>query len=496
MGIKSFLAKQIANWRVKQIRKTVADPRKAQEQTLRKLLDKAKDTAFGRDHDFGNIQTLKDFQERVPVNDYEGIRPYIDRAYAGEKDVLWPGQPAYFAKTSGTTSGAKYIPLTDDSMKNQVKGARDALLFYINETGNASFINGKMIFLTGAPTLEKNEAGLNVGRLSGISMHYVPNYLQRNRVPSWETNCIEDWEKKIEKIVEETKDVDLRVISGIPPWVQMYVERLQEVTSKSVQQIWPNLQLFVQGGVDYRPYEDMFRKYLGDVDVVEVYPASEGFIGVQSSLKDNGLMLMLDYDIFYEFIPLEEYGKENARRLPLWEVEKDTDYAIVLSTNAGLWAYDIGDTVRFTSLEPYKLRVSGRVKHFISAFGEHVIQQEVNSAMVEACDATRAEVTEFTVAPFVSEHVSYHEWFVEFETPPSDLKHFSELIDQAMQRQNSYYADLREGNMLRPAVVHMVERDACREYMKSIGKLGGQNKYPRLGNDRKVASFMEKYVIA
>ena len=416
------------------------------------------------------------------------------RAFEGERDVLWPGQPTYFAKTSGTTSGTKYIPLTDVSMKNQVKGARDAILFYIHETGNAQFVDGKMIFLTGSPALTKNAAGLNVGRLSGISMHYVPNYLQRNKTPSWETNCIEDWEEKVTAIVEETKDQDLRLLSGIPPWVQMYIEKMEEVTGKGPLEIWPNLQVFFQGGVDYRPYEEIFRKSLGDIDVVEVYPASEGFIAVQSSLKDNGLLLMLDYGIFYEFIPLSEYGKPDAPRLPLWEVQKDVDYALILSSNAGLWAYDIGDTVRFTSTAPYKLRVSGRVKHFISAFGEHVIQQEVNTAMIEACKQTGAEVQEFTVAPQISGEQSYHEWFVEFATPPEDLAHFSVQLDAALQRQNTYYADLREGKMLLQAKVNVLQQAACREYMKSIGKLGGQNKFPRLGNDRKIASFLEDYI--
>ncbi|MEL6842590.1 MAG: GH3 auxin-responsive promoter family protein, partial [Bacteroidota bacterium] len=318
-------------------------------------------------------------------------------------------------------------------------------------------------------------------------------YLLKNRVPSYEANIIEDWESKVSTIVGEIHDQDLRLISGIPPWVQMLFEQLEAQTGKQPLEAWPNLQLFVQGGVDFQPYERIFERYFeGKVANSEVFPASEGFFAIQDRQVDNGLLLMPNYGIFFEFIPLSEYGKADARRLSLGEVEVGEQYALILSSNAGLWAYDIGDTVKFTSVDPWRLRVSGRVKHFISAFGEHVISEEVNQAMIEACEATGAKIQEFTVAPMIRElkGESAHEWLIEFDKEPDDLDRFQQVLDLSVQRQNAYYADLREGNILRLAELVPLRLGASREYMKSIGKLGGQNKFPRLSNDRKIADAL------
>jgi hypothetical protein len=496
MSLKTWAAQKLAAMRVRQIRKLVAMPREAQTELLLRLLAQARDTAFGRDHGFASIRTHADYAQAVPVRDYEALRLWIDRAYGGTPDVLWPGRPLYFAKTSGTTSGTKYIPLTRPSMQCQVKGARDALFCYIHETRDTRFLDGKMIFLSGSPTLELNAAGIPVGRLSGIAQHFVPSYLQRNRVPTYATNCIEDWETKVAKIVEETVPQDLRLVSGIPPWVQMFFEQVTAATGKAPAQVWPNLNVFVQGGVDYTPYRDLITHAFGKpLRTVEVFPASEGFVAVQDSQLDPALLLMLDYGIFFEFIPLAEYGQPHARRLPLWEVAVGEQYALILSTNAGLWAYDIGDVVKFTSTAPYKLRVTGRVKHFISAFGEHVIQEEVTAAMAAALAATGAQVAEFTVAPLVAAQGSRHEWYVEFLTPPADLSVFAHVLDGALQQQNVYYKDLRAGEMLAPAAVFPLQPDACRAYMKSIGKLGGQNKFPKLKNDRSMAEALQPYVL-
>jgi hypothetical protein len=462
------------------------------------LVRAARETAFGRHHQFDQIRSHVDFAQQVPVRNYEQAKDWFDRIYKGELDVTWPGQPIYLAKTSGTTSGAKYIPITRQSIRYQIKGARDALMLYLRKSGNTAFLDGKMLFLSGSPVLEPNKHGLQVGRLSGIVNHWVPKYLQTNRVPTFETNCIEDWEQKVDAILTETLPTDLRLISGIPPWVQMFFERLKERTGKTPLQQWPNLSLFVQGGVDFSPYRPIFRQFFEDkVDIVEVFPASEGFFALQDNYQEGGLLLNLDYGIYYEFIPLEEYGQPHARRLRLAEVELDKPYALVVSTNAGLWAYDIGDTVRFISKDPYRLKVAGRVKHFLSAFGEHVIEEEVNRAMIAACAKHNAEVQEFTVMPFVSETKgqSYHDWWMEFTCPPADLAAFAETLDQEVRKQNVYYEDLRSGAMLLPARVRPLQVNAAREAMKAMGRLGGQNKFPRLGNNRNLEEVLKPYLL-
>ena len=498
MGIKTTIGLSWARKRARRIHKEKFRAVDIQANTFQSLIAKARHTAFGKTHGFDQIKTYQDFQERVPVRDYEAAKSWFDRIYKGETDVSWPGKPLYLAKTSGTTSGAKYIPITRTSIQKQILGARDTLMLYMAETGKANFLNGKMMFLSGSPEIEKNEYGLRTGRLSGIVNHFVPGYLTTNRVPTYETNCIEDWEQKVSTIVKEIKDQDLRLISGIPPWVQMLFEELENQTGKLPLEVWPNLELFVQGGVNFEPYQPIFDNYFnGKVDIAELFPASEGFFAVQETQKDNGLLLMPDYGIFYEFIPLEEYGSPDARRLTLGEVEVDKQYALIISTNAGLWAYDIGDTVKFTSVNPWKLRVSGRVKHFISAFGEHVIAEEVNYAMLKATEATGAAFQEFTVAPFIKEEKgdSAHEWLIEFSREPDDFEKFTNVLDEALRERNSYYNDLREGNILKIAQVKKVELNASREYMKSVGRLGGQNKFPRLSNDRKIAEKLYEFIL-
>jgi len=497
MGLKTWIARRWAKYRYQQIQKITQNPWVYQERLFHYLLKIGKNTLYGKTYAFEKIKTYDDYRKQVPIVDYEGIKTYITYIFEkGQKNVLWKGLPAYFAKTSGTTSGTKFIPLSHEMMRCQVKGARDALLCYIYHSQKPDFLNGKMMFLSGSPVLEKSPSGILTGRLSGISNHYVPAYLRTNQVPKYATNCIEDWEKKIAYIFEEVKNQDLRLISGIPPWVQMFFEYAEQQTGKKPIEIWKNLQVFVQGGVDFTPYKPIFEKTLGkQVDIVEVFPASEGFIAIQENYKREDLLLMLDYGIFYEFIPMDDYGKPNARRLSLQEVEMGVNYALILTTNAGLWAYDLGDTVQFTCLKPYRIKVTGRVKHFLSAFGEHVIQTEVNQAMQFACEKTNAMVQEFTVAPFVGDKLSFHEWFIEFEKYPSDFSFFIQLLDEKLQSLNVYYKDLRAGNMLTKPVVHAIQLNASREYMKAEGKLGGQNKFPRLMNNRKIANFLTNYIL-
>ncbi|MDR2122450.1 MAG: GH3 auxin-responsive promoter family protein [Flavobacteriaceae bacterium] len=495
-----FLKKKLAQiWApiyVNKEKKWIDNPVETQRFWFKKLIKEAENTEFGKDHSFSQIKNIQDFQEKVSVYDYENLNPYIERIKNGKNDILWPGKPLYFAKTSGTTSGTKYIPISKESMPFHIEGAKSSLLHYINKRKNAGCINGKMIFLQGSPVL-KDVNGIKTGRLSGISAHFVPGYLQGNRMPSWETNCIEDWETKVDRIVDETVNRDMTLISGIPPWLVMYFEKLIERSGKSVGELYPNLQLLVTGGVNYKPYEKKIEELIGrKLDVIQTYPASEGFIGFQDDVDRNDLLLLANHGIFYEFIPSKELGKEKPQRLTLEEVELDTDYAIILTTNAGLWAYQIGDIVRFTSKDPYRIIISGRTKHYTSAFGEHVISYEVEEAIKEVIEQTDAVVQEFTLAPQVnpSEGLPYHEWFIEFEKVPSDMTDFSLKLDHALRKRNSYYDDLISGKILRPLKISTVQKNGFSNYMKEIGKLGGQNKLPRLSNDRSLANKLKKYV--
>lgn len=491
MSVKAFAAKLFAKRIHATTQKWANNPVETQQKVFEELIREATQTQFGKDHDFALIKSHSDFVQKVPVRDYEGLKHYVDKVVKGEENVLWKGKPLYFAKTSGTTSGAKYIPLTKESMPFHIQAARNAILSYIHETGKAEFVKGKMIFLQGSPILEEKN-GIKLGRLSGIVAHFVPKYLQKNRMPSWETNCIEDWETKVNAIVEETIKENMTVISGIPSWVQMYFEKLKEKANKPVGEIFKNFNLFIYGGVNYEPYRAKFENLIGrKVDSIELFPASEGFFAYQDSQKDKGMLLLLNSGIFYEFIKADEFFTENPKRHTIDEVELGVNYVLIISTNAGLWAYNIGDTIQFTSLKPYRVIVSGRIKHYISAFGEHVIGKEVESALKEAMEGTDIRVNEFTVAPQITpiQGLPYHEWFIEFENQPKNLEDFALKIDAAMRKQNVYYDDLIVGNVLRTLVITKVSKNGFQEYMKSIGKLGGQNKLPRLSNDRKIADF-------
>jgi phenylacetate-coenzyme A ligase PaaK-like adenylate-forming protein len=493
MSVKNLAAKVFAKRIHALTQKWANNPVITQKKVLDSLLISAAQTKFGKNHHFSSITSHADFIQNVPVRDYEGLKSYIDLVVNGEPNVLWKGKPLYFAKTSGTTSGAKYIPLTAESMPFHIQAARNAILSYIHETGNANFVSGKMIFLQGSPFLEEKN-GIKLGRLSGIVAHFIPKYLQKNRMPSWETNCIEDWETKINAIVEETFSEDMTVISGIPSWVQMYFEKLKEKGNKPVGEIFKNFNLFIYGGVNYEPYRAKFENLIGrKVDSIELFPASEGFFAYQDSQKEKGMLLLLNSGIFYEFIKADEFFTENPTRYTIGEVELNVNYVLIISTNAGLWAYNIGDTVQFTSLQPYRVIVSGRIKHYISAFGEHVIGKEVEVALKEAMEGTDVRVNEFTVAPQINpnEGLPYHEWFIEFENEPDDLSAFALRIDAAMRKQNVYYDDLIVGNVLRTVVVTKVQQNGFQGYMKSQGKLGGQNKLPRLTNDRKIADLLD-----
>ena len=490
MGFRSSLSKPLAQYIVSQQQSWMYNAPAAQDQWRHRLINQAKNTAFGRDHFFKDVHSYEDFKQAVPVRDYEDLKSYIHQIIDGQDDVLWPGKPLYFAKTSGTTSGVKYIPISKDSISNHINSARDALLNYINETGRGEFLDNKLIFLSGSPVLD-TKGSVPTGRLSGISNHHVPAYLRTNQLPSYETNCIEEWEEKLERIIDETIAQPMSLISGIPPWVQMYFDRIIARTGKPVKDVFPEFQLFVYGGVNFEPYRAKLYESIGKkIDSIEMYPASEGFIAYQDSQHAEGLLLLADTGIFFEFIPTDEFFNENPTRLSLEQVEVGKNYALIINNNAGLWGYSIGDTVKFVSKNPYRLLVTGRIKHFISAFGEHVIGEEVEKALQYAMQLhPETEVVEFTVAPMVTptEGLPYHEWFIEFSTPPNDLTRFSFDVDKRLAELNVYYDDLISGSILRPLRITSLPKNAFIDYMRSQGKLGGQNKVPRLANDRKIA---------
>ncbi len=495
--IRSVLAKPVAAWVISKRRQWELKPAETQNVWFKNLLDSARNTEFGRNHYFKDIQTPADFRQAVPIRDYEGLKPYVEKVTHGEEDILWPGKPLYFAKTSGTTSGVKYIPISKESIGYHISGARDALLSYIHETGKAEFLDKKLIFLSGSPEMTLKN-GVHVGRLSGISNHHVPAYLRTNQLPSWETNCIEDWETKLDRVIDETINQPMSLISGIPPWVQMYFDRIQARTGKKIKDVFPDFQVFVYGGVNFEPYRAKLFDSIGrKVDSIETYPASEGFIAYQDSQTNPGLLMLLNQGIFYEFVPVEEFYNENPRRLTIGEVELGRNYVIIMNTNAGLWGYNIGDTVKFVSKDPCRILVTGRIKHFISAFGEHVIGEEVEKAMAYAVSRQpETQVVEFTVAPQVTPAeggLPYHEWLVEFANPPQNPEQFRQDLNTQLTRLNVYYDDLITGNILQPLKINSLRSGAFIDFMKSQGKLGGQNKVPRLANDRAIADVLGKF---
>lgn len=493
MKIKSFLAKPYASVVYKRIQKSMQTAVTDQQQILQQLLKQGTKTVFGKDHRLKEVKDYGGYKAAVPVRDYEALSSYIDQIKEGKQNVLWKGKPLYFAKTSGTTSGIKYIPISSDSIGNHINTARNALLCYMVESNNTAFADGKMIFLSGSPTLERI-AGIPTGRLSGIVNHHVPGYLRRNQMPDFETNCIEDWETKLEKIVEQTISQDMTLISGIPPWMQMYFDWLIEKSGgKKIKELFPHLQVLVHGGVNFEPYRQKLLDSIGGkVDTIETFPASEGFFAFQDTLDKEGLLLNTNSGIFFEFIPAQEIFDENPTRLSLEEVKTGENYALIINSNAGLWGYNIGDTIKFVSLDPYRIVVTGRTKHYISAFGEHVIAEEVEQAMMQAATALQCRITEFTVAPMIqtSGALPFHEWLVEFEEPPRDLAQFATEVDNRLREKNIYYDDLIRGAILQPLQIRPLRKNVFIDYMKSVGKLGGQNKTPRLSNDRKIADAL------
>ncbi len=493
MMIKTFLARSLARFQHNKTQRIVSDSVLNQQRLFESLIEIGRQTKFGTEHDFDKIYSYNDYREKVKLQDYESLKPYIDSIINGGDNILWKGIPKYFNKTSGTTSGVKYIPMTKESLPHNIRAARSALLAYIHETKRASWVNGKMIFLSGSPELN-TEGIIPSGRMSGIVNHHIPAYLRSNQLPSYNTNCIEDWELKLNKIVDETVNENMTLISGIPPWLQMYFDYLLERTGKrTIKEIFPNLEVIVHGGVNFQPYSKRMKASVGrGVKYIETYPASEGFIAYQDRINNDGLLLNLDAGIFYEFVEADKIFDDEPERISLAEVELEKNYALVLNTDAGLWSYNIGDTVKFVSLNPYRIIVTGRTKHFISAFGEHVIVEEVEASLLHLINTFNLELIEFTVAPKMQnndEEIPYHEWFIELKTLPANviINEMEEKLDQLMCEKNTYYKDLIDGNILRRLKINIIPEGTFKKYMSSIGKLGGQNKVPRLANNRKIA---------
>lgn len=498
MNVKSLLAKPFALYIYNKIQKDARQALATQDAILQNLIKNGRKTVFGRGHKLDDVNTYEEYRKAVPVRSYEDFRPYLTKIKQGKHNILWKGQPLYLAKTSGTTSGVKYIPVSKDSIDNHIDTARNALLCYIAETGNNKFTAGKMIFLSGSPTLERI-GGIPTGRLSGIVNHHVPRYLRPNQLPTIETNCIEDWETKLEKIVDETIQEDMTLISGIPPWMQMYFDRLHARSNKKIAELFPNFSVLVHGGVNFEPYKAKLFESIGKkADTIETFPASEGFFAFQDSQKTEGLLLNTNSGIFYEFIPADEIFDENPTRISLKDVRQGVNYALIINSNAGLWGYNLGDTVRFVSLNPYRIVVTGRISHFISAFGEHVIGEEVEQSLMKTAEEDQLKIIEFTVAPRVKTpdgEKPFHEWYIEFENIPTDLEQFALRVDHQLREKNIYYNDLLQGNILQPLKIIPVRKNGFIDYMRSAGKLGGQNKLPRLSNDRKIADALLPYSV-
>ncbi len=498
MGVSAILLKMLAKKEYSKYSKNINSALKEQSNTFKNILAKGHNSVFGKQKKLAKNTTYEQFQKLVPVGDYETIRPFISRISNGEKNILTTGKPLYFAITSGTVSGAKYIPLTKKMMFFQTQAIKELLLLYAYQTNNYNMSpQAGMMFIQGSPKL-KYLNKVPFAKLSGISARHIPFFLKKNRYPSMKTNCIENWGEKIAAIVQETHNKDMRVIGGIPPWVMTYFDSLLKFSGKkTVREIFPNLTLYIHGGTGFNAYKKAFFNLSGKIDSLEVYPASEGFFAYQNSLRENSMLLLTRHGVFYEFIELRDFQNQKMNRIPLEGVKLNTDYVMIVSTIAGLWAYNTGDTIRFISKNPYKILFSGRAAQYCSAFGEHVIEKEVQTSLNNAIMRCGGSVTEFTVCPKImsKSYLSHHQWFVEFQSVPDNLSKFEKTLNTVMKEQNPYYKDLVGSKVIGPLKLFVVKSGGFNAYMKSIGKFGGQNKCPHLSNERKIADFLEtKYV--
>jgi hypothetical protein len=469
-------------------------PHEVQEELVRKLIKTARKTAFGRQYRFENIETAQEFKERVPVSAYEDMYPYIDRLLKGEQNVLWPSEIKWFAKSSGTTNArSKFIPVSQEALDDcHLKAGKDMISVYVNNYPDTKIFTGKGLAVGGSQQINQFDTNSNshYGDVSAVIMKNLPLWAQFIRTPKLEIALMSEWEEKIEKMARATLKENVTNMLGVPTWTVVLLQRILEITGKKhIHEIWPGLEVFFHGAVSFVPYENLFAKLAPDAGMhyMEIYNASEGFFGLQDQTASKDMLLMLDYGIYYEFMPLDQAEKEYPATLGLDQVELEKNYAMVISTNAGLWRYKIGDTVKFTSLSPFRIRISGRTKHFINAFGEEMIIENAETAIVAACEATGALVADYTAGPhYLETHKKGgHEWIIEFRHPPSDREEFVRILDETLKKVNSDYEAKRYKDIaLQAPVVHMVAKGTFYQWMKKRKKLGGQNKVPRLSNDR------------
>ena len=468
-------------------------PHEIQKETLLGLINNARETEWGKNHHFSEISTVKDFQEGVPLQTYDDLKPYINRLREGEKDLFWPGDVKWFAKSSGTTSDkSKFIPVTRDALENcHLRGPKDVFALYIKNFPETKILKGKTLTLGGSHRINNFNNNSYYGDLSAIIIENVPFWTDFIRTPSNEIALIDEFEEKIERIIDATIDENVTSFAGVPSWYLVLMKRVLEKTGKNnILEVWPNMEVFTHGGVNFEPYREQYKKLIpsDQMQYMETYNASEGFFGIQDNPHRNDMLLMLDYGVYYEFIPIKEFGKENPEVLTLEEIELNENYALVISTNAGLWRYIIGDTVKFTCKYPYKIKITGRTKHFINAFGEEIIIDNAEKAMQITCNHTGAIVNEYTAGPiFMGDNQKgAHQWIIEFERKPQDFDYFITVLDNSLKTLNSDYEAKRHKNLTleKPHVV-VAPTGTFYKWMKIRGKMGGQNKIPRLANDRK-----------
>jgi hypothetical protein len=478
--------------RIHQIELFMKYPNEVQEEWFEQLVSGAESTEWGRKYQYKSIENLTQFKERVPIQNYDTLKPYIERMLKGEQNVLWRSEIRWFAKSSGTTSDrSKFIPVSEESLEEcHFKGGKDMLTLYFNNRPSARIFTGKTLTLGGSHQVSQLKADTFFGDLSAVIMKNLPLWAEFYRTPHLDIALLDNFEEKIEKMAYATKDVNVTSISGVPTWNILLFKRILEITGKkNLLEVWPNLELYYHGAVNFTPYREQFKKLIpkDDMHYLETYNASEGFFGIQDQEEHGDLLLMLDYGIFYEFLPLEHLHDDNPKTLTLDEVELNKNYVLIISTNAGLWRYMIGDTIRFSSLSPYRIQITGRTKHFINAFGEELIIDNAERALDEACKQTGAIIKEYTAAPiyFKGDESGAHEWIIEFEQRPPEFERFVDLLDETLRKINSDYDAKRFKDMaLRRPIVHRAPQGTFFNWMKEKGKLGGQHKVPRLANDR------------
>ena len=479
--------------RVHQIELFIKYPHDVQMEWFKKLIVSAKDTEFGKQHDFKNVKNYEQFISKVPVRDYEGLKPYIDRMMMGEQNILWNSEVRWFAKSSGTTSDkSKFIPLSQESMEEcHFKGGKDMLAIYCNNYPETRIFSGKGLTLGGSHQINVKSGNTWFGDLSAIIMEHLPVWVEYMRTPDLSIALMSEWESKLERIAHHTLEEDVTNLAGVPSWMLILIQRILEIKgTNNLLDVWPNLELFMHGGVSFTPYIEQYKKIIpsDQMHYLETYNASEGFFGIQDQTDSSEMLLMLDYGIFYEFIPAESSHLENPPVIWLQDVEKNVNYVMLITTNAGMWRYQIGDVIRFTSIHPYRIKISGRTRHYINTFGEELIVENADKALAVACEKTGAIVREYTAGPVFMESDSNggHEWLIEFEKQPDSLGYFGEILDNALKTLNSDYEAKRYKNItLRMPVIRSMENGTFYNWMKNRGKLGGQNKVPRLANDRK-----------